>query len=75
MSTLVNIYDAKMQLSKLLKVVEKGGEVIIANRGKPVAKLVPVEEPKKRALGFIKGSVPDEFFDPLPDDELKAWEL
>ena len=38
----VNILDAKNRLSQLIKSVESGGEVVIANRGKPVARLVPV---------------------------------
>lgn len=38
----VNILDAKNRLSQLVKSVQSGGEVVIANRGKPVARLVPV---------------------------------
>ena len=32
------------------------------------------EVPSKVPLGFLKGSVPDSIFDPLPEEELKAWE-
>ncbi|MCC5870722.1 MAG: type II toxin-antitoxin system prevent-host-death family antitoxin [Gammaproteobacteria bacterium] len=38
----VNILDAKNQLSELLKKAQRGEEIIIANRGQPVARLVPV---------------------------------
>lgn len=38
----VNILDAKSQLSKLIKTAHAGKEVIIANRGQPVARLVPI---------------------------------
>lgn len=38
----VNILEAKSQLSKLIKSAQAGDEVIIANRGEPVARLVPV---------------------------------
>lgn len=38
----INIHEAKTQLSKLLVRVEFGEEIIIANRGVPVAKLVPI---------------------------------
>ena len=45
----VNILDAKNQLSQLVKAAQAGVEVVIANRGKPVARLVgmpaPVPEP------------------------------
>jgi prevent-host-death family protein len=43
----VNILEAKNQLSKLVKAAASGEEVIIASNGKPVAKLVPVEGPRK----------------------------
>jgi prevent-host-death family protein len=36
----VNILEAKNQLSKLIKAAQAGEEVIIANRGKPVVRLV-----------------------------------
>ena len=38
----VNILEAKSQLSQLIKSAQAGDEVIIANRGEPVARLVPV---------------------------------
>ena len=44
----VNIHQAKTQLSRLLSRVELGEEIIISNRGVPVAKLVPLEQPKSR---------------------------
>ena len=37
----VGAFEAKNQLSALLDQVERGGEVVITRRGKPVAKLVP----------------------------------
>jgi prevent-host-death family protein len=38
----VNILEAKNRLSRLIKSVREGEEVVIANRGEPVARLVPV---------------------------------
>ncbi|MFQ6052368.1 MAG: type II toxin-antitoxin system Phd/YefM family antitoxin [Candidatus Hydrothermarchaeota archaeon] len=38
----VGIREAKINLSKLLKDVQRGGEIIITDRGKPVGKIVPV---------------------------------
>jgi len=43
----VNILEAKNQLSKLVKAAARGEEIVIARNGKPVAKLVPVEGPRK----------------------------
>jgi len=67
----VNIHEAKTHLSRLLERVAIGEEVIIAKAGKPVAKLVPINEPpKRRFLGSAKGDfvVPDDFNDPLPKE-------
>lgn len=41
----VNILEAKNRLSQLVKSAEAGEEVVIANRGRPVAKLVPRRPP------------------------------
>jgi prevent-host-death family protein len=75
MMTTVNVQNAKTNLSKLLASVARGDEVIISNRGKPVARLEPVITDKKRQLGFVKGVLPASFFDPLPEEELNAWDL
>ena len=73
---IVNIHQAKTQLSRLLAQVEAGEEVIIARRGEPVARLVPCKTRGRRRHGASKGKIviPDSFFDPLPEDELKLWE-
>lgn len=57
MNDIVNIHEAKTQLSKLLSRVEKGEKIIIANRGKPVAFLTPYTElsNKQRIPGRLKG--------------------
>ena len=72
----VNVHQAKTQLSRLLAQVEAGEEVIIARRGKPVARLVPCKPEGKRQFGVMKGklAVDERFFDPLPGEELRAWE-
>lgn len=73
---IVNVHAAKTNLSKLIEQAEAGEEVIIARNSEPVVKLVPVGRTKpKRVFGSMKGrfTVPPEFFDPLPDDELAAW--
>jgi len=74
--TVVNVHEAKTQLSRLLARVESGEEVVIARRGEPVARLVACKPPKKRRPDRLKGKVviPDDFFDPLPEEELKLWE-
>lgn len=77
MTTQANIHEAKTHFSKLLAEVARGGVVTIARAGKPIARLVPIEErPKDRKPGSAKGEVwmaPD-FDDPLPEDILRAFE-
>ena len=47
--TVVNVHEAKTQLSRLLAQVEAGEEVVIARRGKPVARLVRLQAPEEAA--------------------------
>lgn len=73
--TIVNVHEAKTNLSRLLEAAAAGEEIIIAKAGKPIAKLVPIEKPKRepgRLKGLIRWS--DAFFDPLPDDVLEVME-
>ena len=48
----VNILEAKTNFSQLLAAVAAGEEVIIANRGKPVAMLTPIPTKPHRTTGF-----------------------
>ena len=73
---IVNMHTAKTHLSRLIKRACAGEEIVIARNNEPVVKLVPVHPAKpKREFGSLKGQVvvTDEFFEPLPDDELEAW--
>ena len=72
----VNVHEAKTHLSRLLAQVEAGEEVVIARNGNPVARLVSCTRRSKRQPGSMAGvfTVPDSFFDPLPEEELAAWE-
>jgi prevent-host-death family protein len=75
--TKVNVHEAKTRFSRLLRRVAAGEEITIANRGVPVARLVPVPaEESTRKLGYFRGqmSIPDDFDAPLPDDILEAFE-
>ena len=72
--TIVNIQEAKAQLSQLLDRVLSGEEILIAKAGKPVVRLLPVNERAPRVPGIAQGKVTEAFFEPLPEEELKAWE-
>jgi len=75
--TVVNIYDAKTQLSKLIEEAAAGNDVVIARGGKPVARLTRLG-PSKRKLkfGVLKGKikVSSDFDAPLPSDVLTPFE-
>ena len=122
---IVNMHDAKTQLSDLVARAEAGEEIVIARRNRPVVRLVPVQaldsdgkpgglaedsqaefdikglrqaleagraftimqngkpvatvapaEKRKRVPGRFRGliSLPDSALDPLPEDELEAWD-
>ncbi|MEO8504019.1 MAG: type II toxin-antitoxin system Phd/YefM family antitoxin [Acidobacteriota bacterium] len=66
----VNVHEAKTHFSRLLRRVEGGEVVTISRGGKPVARLVPLEQRKeKRELGGDEGEgwIAEDFDAPLPD--------
>lgn len=78
--TTVSVHEAKTHLSRLIEKVLAGEEVVIARNKEPVVRLVREAPPKKKPLlGALKGKakfdLEDGFFDPLSDEELKAWGL
>ena len=74
--TVVNVHEAKTHLSRLLKRVAGGEEVVIAKAGKPIARLSPVTASGKRPLGLDEGRgfIADDFDAPLPEEILRAFE-
>jgi len=77
MALIVNVHEAKTNLSKLLARVSAGEEIIIANDGHPVARLVPITLNKdQRILGRLEGlaSISPDFNEPLPQDVLAEFE-
>jgi prevent-host-death family protein len=78
MTDTVNIYDAKTHLSKLVDRAAAGEEIIIAKAGKPRAKLVPYQPPRKKRrfgrnlLGITY--IADDFDGPLPPEIQKYFE-
>jgi prevent-host-death family protein len=69
---IVDVHEAKIHLSKLLRRVMSGEEIVIAKAGKPVARLTPYDqETTRRTPGNDAGQViiaPD-FDEPLPEFE------
>lgn len=71
----VNVYEAKTHLSRLLDRVEAGEEIVIGRAGVPVARLVPYESSiKRRQPGAWRGRVQiAEDFDEMPEDIAAAF--
>ena len=70
-----SVHSAKTNLSKLIEAVGRGETVTITKHDIPVAELVPVRKRKFR-FGSLEGKVappPDEFFEPMTDEELRDW--
>jgi prevent-host-death family protein len=72
MAETYNMHEAKTHLSRLAERAAQGEEIVIARAGRPLAKLVALDEGRTaRKLGLWAGQVStsDDFDDPLP------WEL
>lgn len=69
----INIHEAKTNLSKLVDQAANGESFIVAKAGKPMAKLVPLDEEAKKGVryGFMKGEIksPDNF-NRMGDEEI-----
>jgi prevent-host-death family protein len=76
MSRLINVHEAKTHFSRQLDKAHAGEEIVLAKAGKPSARLMPLAPataPQRRP-GRLKGTLDDAFFEPLPADELAAWD-
>jgi prevent-host-death family protein len=65
----VGMHEAKSQLSRLVDLAERGEEVVIQRSGRPVARLVAIEQrrPVGEAFGALRGQVElASDFDELP---------
>ena len=76
-SASIDIRDAKMHLSRLMNQAAAGQDVILARKGKPVARLSRLAPPaRKIRFGVLKGCVrvAEDFDAPLPDTVHAAFE-
>jgi prevent-host-death family protein len=75
---MINIHEAKARLSEFVDAAANGEQVVICRRNQPVAELRPVASARRtpRPVGGPKWnfSVPASFFEPLPDDDLEAFD-
>ena len=71
----VNVFEAKTDFSKLIRLIESGREefITVARNGRPVVKIVPIEStPVSKRIGIAKGKfeVPEDF--DAGNDEIAA---
>lgn len=70
----VDVEEAKTHFAALVERAQAGEEIVIAQAGQPVVKLVPIDEPPRRRFGGMTFDVPDDFDAPMGDEQLAAWE-
>jgi len=70
MTRTVSIDEAKSQLSDLVAQSCEGAEVVITEKGKPVARLVAIPPEKRRIPGLNRGTIwtSDDFDEPVPNE-------
>lgn len=76
----VNVFEVKARLSEYLDRAARGERIVVCRHNKPVAELRAIEPARTepRPTGPLPGrprfEVPSSFFEPLPEEELVAWE-
>lgn len=74
----LNIHEAKTHLSKYLHNLRDGETILLCKRNEPIAEIRPLKQriQEQRPIGLAKDSfsVPESFFDPLPEDILNSFE-
>lgn len=74
----INVYEAKTHLSRYLAKLAPGETLLVCKRNVPIAEVrrLPAQRVAKRPIGLAKGTfqVPPSFLEPLPDEELAAWD-
>jgi len=76
---MVNVHQAKTQLSRLIDDAHAGETIVLAKAGKPWARLVPLASPPpQRVPGRLRSqgplSAPNALLEPLEADDLADWE-
>ena len=72
----VNIFEAKARLSECVDAVQRGEQVVICRRNRPVAELRAIGSARTtpRPIGGANGlEIPSAFFEPLPDDTVAGF--
>ncbi|TVR55577.1 MAG: type II toxin-antitoxin system Phd/YefM family antitoxin [Spirochaetaceae bacterium] len=74
---MINIHDAKTNLSKYLSQLDREEEIVLCKRNRPVAVIRPLPSPRtRRVIGLERGrlNVPEGFFDALPEELVALYD-
>jgi prevent-host-death family protein len=74
----VGMFEAKTHFSELARRVQSGEEIIVTNRGEPVLKMVPIEQPynvedARQAMLRIREYAKAHAIPNLTREEIKSW--
>ena len=73
----LNMHEAKTHLSRYVSQLEEGETILLCRRNEPVAEIRPLPPARRqrRPFGLDRGrfTVPDSFFEPLPDEVLESF--
>jgi prevent-host-death family protein len=71
----VGVFEGKTHFSALIDEAEHGETIVVTRKGKPVARIVPIDAPTPREFGSDDGLgyIADDFDAPLPADSLKGF--
>lgn len=74
----LNMHEAKTHLSRYVANLQEGETILLCRRNEPVAEIraLPAARRKRRPFGLARGqfTVPDAFFDPLPEEVVASFE-
>ncbi len=71
----LNIHDAKTHLSRYLNQLQPGETIVLCKRNIPIAEIRSLLPKPRRVFGLDKGKfvIPQEFFEPMSEEELALW--
>lgn len=73
----LNMHEAKTHLSRYVAQLQEGETILLCRRNEPVAEIraLPRVRDEPRPIGLARGqfTVPDSFFEPLPDDVIESF--
>ncbi len=73
MTVVIEVAEAKTRLSELLARVEAGEDIVIARDGKPIVRLTPIDERRRRLDAIEAVRAVRARAKPVTQEEIRAW--